>query len=150
LHKQKKRSISPFWLKSRQTKAKSLVFSSLREAKMANEQKRQLRLRWRREREEFLRDKRGLTVKTVSPNRVRFGVLGRDVQFEFYQGVVVQRGGDRPYLQPEDHAYLFSLAEELMRAAFRAIRENQENREQSSEHKDPTPARDPRQTRFNL
>ena len=105
--------------------------------------------RWRGERHENMRAQKNLRILVTQPNYVIFRYLGDEVQFEYYENQVVMRGKDFPWMPPEDHAYLYSLADELMKAAFAGFRAAQIAKGQKIKTA-ASPATDLRQTSFRF
>ena len=63
-------------------------------------------------------------VLEITPAHVLFFFSGYRIRYEYYQGYLVRKGEDYPYLSADDYAFMFKEAEMLMNANIRGLTSN--------------------------
>jgi hypothetical protein len=76
------------------------------------------RRRQRRLLREYRNERRQCKVKLITGRLVIFEFRGIEVDFEYRDGLVIRGSLRSQFLREDDWAFLFTLAEELMRACF--------------------------------
>ena len=109
------------------------------------------KLRWRQEREQYLREAKSFKILRITLSEVVFRYNGTEVTFEPYEHTVVMNAQNphMPYMSPEDHAFLYSIAKELLDANLTGVK-LAKKRSAKSPDKGPSAKRDLRQQAFPL
>jgi len=104
-------------------------------------------LRWRHEREKCLRAAKDYKVLSITLSEVMFRYNGIKISFKPYEHTVTMSAEQphMPWMPPEDHAFLFSQAKELLIAYGKGVRLAQQKKVKKKPTKKVTPFTDTRQ-----